>query len=109
MQLQYFHSSLSQKREGASRDAQQDWLTLTRQTTSQALLQEVADVGQVWGDNRSKTNPAIVQNDDFDSRNWRTGAGGGIQYRLSKSFAFRIELGHSNERNLIYFSFSRGF
>jgi hypothetical protein len=67
------------------------------------------DVGQVWGDNRSKTDPAILQNKDFDSGNWRTGSGGGIQYRLSKSFAFRVELGHSNERNLLYFSFSRGF
>jgi outer membrane protein assembly factor BamA len=68
-----------------------------------------ADVGQVWGDNRSKTNTAILQNHDLDSGNWRTGAGGGFQYRLSKSFAFRAEVGHSNERSLLYFSFSRGF
>lgn len=68
-----------------------------------------ADFGQVWGDNRSKTNPAIVQNRDFDSGNWRTGAGGGVQYRLSKSFAIRAEVGRSNERSLVYFSFSRGF
>jgi outer membrane protein assembly factor BamA len=68
-----------------------------------------ADVGQVWGDNRSPTDPAIIQNDGFDSRNWRTGAGGGVQYRLSKSFAFRVELGHSNERNPLYFSFTHGF
>jgi outer membrane protein assembly factor BamA len=67
------------------------------------------DVGQVWGDNRSKTDPAILQNKDFDSGNWRTGAGGGFQYRLSKSFAFRAEVGHSNERTLLHFSFSRGF
>jgi hypothetical protein len=68
-----------------------------------------ADVGQVWGDNRSKTNPAIIRNDDFDSGNWRTGPGGGVQYRLSKSFAFRVEVGHSNERSLVYLSFSHGF
>lgn len=67
------------------------------------------DVGQVWGDNRSKTDPAIFRNRDFDSGNWRTGAGGGVQYRLSKSFAFRVEAGLSNERALLYFSFSRGF
>jgi outer membrane protein assembly factor BamA len=67
------------------------------------------DVGQVWGDNRSKTDPAVLQNVDFDSGNWRTGAGGGVQYRLSKAFAFRVEMGHSNERSLLYFSFSRGF
>jgi len=67
------------------------------------------DVGQVWGDNRSKTDPAVIANDDYDSRNWRTGAGGGFQYRISKSFAARVELGRSNERNLIYFSFSHGF
>src|SRR5262245_30955241 len=68
-----------------------------------------ADVGQVWGDNRSQTNPQVIQNKNFSGSNWRTGSGGGIQFRMSKSFAARVELGHSNERNLIYFSFSRGF
>lgn len=68
-----------------------------------------ADVGQVWGDNRSRTDPAIILNDDFDSGNWRTGSGGGLQYRLTGSFTFRVEFGHSNERNQVYFSFSRGF
>ncbi len=68
-----------------------------------------ADVGQVWGDNRSQTDPAILRNQDFDSGNWRTGSGGGVQFRLTKNFAVRFELGHSNERNLIYFSFGRGF
>jgi Omp85 superfamily domain len=68
-----------------------------------------ADVAQVWGDNRSQTDPAVIQNKHFSGSNWRTGSGGGIQYRLSKSFAARVELGHSNERNLVYFSFSRGF
>jgi hypothetical protein len=63
----------------------------------------------VWGDGRSQTNPAIIQNKDFDSSNWRTGSAGGVQFRLSKSFALRIELGHSNERNMLYFSFGQGF
>jgi Omp85 superfamily domain len=84
--------------------------TVWRRTENQGLdIFGFADVGQVWGDNRSKTNPAVIQNDDFDSRNWRTGSGGGVQYRISKSFAARVELGHSNERNMLYFSFTHGF
>jgi len=67
------------------------------------------DVGQVWGDNRSLTDPTILRNDDFDSRNYRTGAGGGIQYRLNKSVAFRFEIGASNERTLVYTSLRPGF
>ncbi|HKR00496.1 MAG TPA: BamA/TamA family outer membrane protein [Pyrinomonadaceae bacterium] len=68
-----------------------------------------ADTGQVWGDNRSQSNPAVLMNKDFDSRNWRAGFGGSLQFRYSKNFALRIEAGASNERTLIYFSFSRGF
>jgi hypothetical protein len=67
------------------------------------------DSGQVWGDNRSKTNTAILANDNFNDSNWRIGAGGGVQYRMSKSTAFRIEIGASNERTMVYFSLSRGF
>jgi hypothetical protein len=67
------------------------------------------DIGQVWGDNRSKANPAIVVNDKFDSRNYRTGFGGGIQYRLNKTIAFRLEVGASNEVTKIYFSQRPGF
>jgi hypothetical protein len=67
------------------------------------------DVGQVWGDNRSNTDPTVLRNDDFDSRNYRTGAGGGIQYRLNKSVAFRFEIGASNERTLGYISLRPGF
>jgi hypothetical protein len=67
------------------------------------------DGGQVWGDNRSKTNPAILANDNFNDSNWRIGAGGGVQYRLNKSTAFRVEVGASNERTMVYFSLSRGF
>ncbi|HKY28653.1 MAG TPA: BamA/TamA family outer membrane protein [Pyrinomonadaceae bacterium] len=67
------------------------------------------DAGHVWGDNRSQTDPTILANQEFDSRNWRASVGGGLQYRYSKNFAGRIEIGHSNERNLIYVSISRGF
>jgi hypothetical protein len=67
------------------------------------------DVGQVWGDNRSRIDPTIVLNENFDTRNYRTGFGGGIQYRVSKSVAFRIEVGASNERTLGYISLRPGF
>ena len=67
------------------------------------------DAGQVWGDNRSQTNPTVLANQDFSSSNYRASMGGGFQYRYSKSFAARVEIGHSHERNLIYFSVSRGF
>ena len=67
------------------------------------------DAGQVWGDNRSQTNPAILANQGFSSSNWRASVGGGFQYRYSKSLAGRIEIGHSFERNLIYASITRGF
>lgn len=67
------------------------------------------DAGQVWGDNRSKTNPVILANDKFDSSNWRFSFGGGVQYRWNRSTAVRIELGHSNEANMVFFSVTRGF
>lgn len=67
------------------------------------------DFGQVWGDNRSALNPAILANDKFDSANWRAGAGGGFQYRWNKSVAVRLDYGRTNERGMIYFSLSRGF
>ena len=67
------------------------------------------DGGQVWGDNRSQTDPTILANQKFDSNNWKGSFGGGLQYRYSKDFAARIEIGHSNERNLVYVSISRGF
>jgi hypothetical protein len=67
------------------------------------------DAGQVWGDNRSQTDPTVLANRDFGSRNWRAGMGGGLQYRYSSRFAGRIEIGHSNERSLIYASITRGF
>jgi hypothetical protein len=67
------------------------------------------DGGQVWGDNRSKTDPLILINDDFRSSNWRFGVGGGVTYRYNRGLALRVELGHSNETNLMYWSLTRGF
>jgi hypothetical protein len=67
------------------------------------------DAGQVWGDNRSAINPQILANDVTASQNWRFGIGGGVQYRMSKSMAFRIDLAHSNESNRVYLSLTRGF
>src|SRR5260370_38083016 len=67
------------------------------------------DAGQVWGDNRSQIDPTILGNRGFDSKNWKAAVGGGVQYRNSSSLAGRIEVGHSNERNLIYASITRGF
>ncbi|MBS1791555.1 MAG: BamA/TamA family outer membrane protein [Acidobacteria bacterium] len=67
------------------------------------------DFGQVWGDNRSRTDPVILANDKSGSGNWRTGAGAGFQYRWNKSVAIRIDYGRSNETSRVYFSMSRGF
>jgi hypothetical protein len=67
------------------------------------------DAGQVWGDNRSRTNSFVLANDKFASENWRFGFGGGVQYRMNRSTAVRIEVGHSNESNMVFFSLSRGF
>jgi outer membrane protein assembly factor BamA len=68
-----------------------------------------ADSGQVWGDARSTTDPAILANQDFSSSNWRSGVGGGFQYRHSRSLAGRVEMGRSNEGTRFYVSMSRGF
>jgi hypothetical protein len=68
-----------------------------------------ADSGQVWGDNRSTTNPVILANQHFSSSNWRSGTGGGVQYRHSRFLAGRFEVARSNEGALLYISLSRGF
>jgi len=67
------------------------------------------DAGQVWGDNRSTTDPAVLANQDFNWQVWKTSAGGGLQYRYSKALAGRVEIGHSNQGDRFYFSVSRGF
>ena len=67
------------------------------------------DTGQVWGDNRSQTNLAILANDDFDTRNYRVGFGGGVVYRLNKTVAFRFDIAASNETTRFYFMSRPGF
>lgn len=68
-----------------------------------------ADFGQVWGDNRSRTNSQLLAGDKFDSANWRAGAGGGFQFRVNRSTAIRLDYSQSNETSRVYFSMSRGF
>ena len=65
-----------------------------------------ADTGQVWGHYRPSSD---LQSLKFSSSNWHSGIGGGVQYRHSAKVAGRVEIGHSNEGNLIYASMTRGF
>jgi hypothetical protein len=67
------------------------------------------DSGQVWGHNRSTTDPTIMGHDNFASRNWRAGIGGAVQYRHTKSLAVRFDVATSQDGRHIYFSVSRGF
>jgi Omp85 superfamily domain len=84
--------------------------TLWKQSETKGLDVFVfGDAGQVWGDSRSTTNPQVLANDKMNSSFWRFSVGGGAQYRLSKNFGVRIDIGTCNERNHVYFSVSRGF
>ena len=67
------------------------------------------DAGQVWGDNRSSTDPTILGNNNFASRNWKAGIGGGIQYRHTKSLVVRFDVATSQDGQRTYFSIARGF
>jgi outer membrane protein assembly factor BamA len=67
------------------------------------------DSGQVWGDARSTTDPAILANQHFSSSNWRSSVGAGLQYRHSRSLAGRVEIARSEEGTKFYLSMSRGF
>lgn len=67
------------------------------------------DSGQVWGDNRSDVDSAVIINKKFDAGNWKSAIGGGIQLRASRRFAVRMAVGHSNEGNRLHFSFSPDF
>jgi outer membrane protein assembly factor BamA len=69
----------------------------------------LADSGQVWGDSRSTTDPAVLANQDFRSSNWHSAVGGGVDYRHSRSVAARFEVARSNEGVQVYLSMSRGF
>ncbi|MFM8395245.1 MAG: BamA/TamA family outer membrane protein [Acidobacteriota bacterium] len=64
------------------------------------------DAGQVWGDNRPAATPAARH---FATSNWRYALGGGVQYRLNRSTAFRIDIGRGREELRVFFSVSRGF
>ena len=68
-----------------------------------------SDVGQGWGDSRSKTNPFVIENDQFDSSNWRASFGGGVTYRFNKGLAFRVDFASSYQKTTAHFNFSRGF
>jgi hypothetical protein len=67
------------------------------------------DAGQVWGDDRSSMDPAILGNAPFASRNWKAGFGGGIQYRHTKSLVVRFDVATSQDGQRAYISISRGF
>jgi hypothetical protein len=67
------------------------------------------DSGQVWGDNRSATDPTIIGHDSFSSRNWKAGIGGAVRYRHTKSLAVRFDVATSQDGQRMYFSVSRGF
>jgi hypothetical protein len=84
--------------------------TVYRQTTVRGVdVFGFADSGQVWGDNRSLTDLLMIPSKTFSSSNWRTGVGGGLQYRRSRNLGGRIEVGHGNEGSVVYASMSRGF
>ena len=68
-----------------------------------------ADSGQTWGDARPLIDPSISAIQHFSSNAWRSGVGGGLQYRHSRGFAGRVEAARSNEGVKIYASISRGF
>jgi outer membrane protein assembly factor BamA len=67
------------------------------------------DSGQVWGHNRSTTDPTIMGHDSFASRNWRAGVGGAVQFRYTKSLVVRFDVATSQDGQHTYFSVSRGF
>ena len=57
-----------------------------------------ADTGQVWMERR-----------EFTQSGWRSGLGGGVQYRHSPAMAVRVEMSHGVEGTQTYFALSRGF
>jgi len=84
--------------------------TVWTQSKSRGLdVVAFADTGQVWGDHRSSDDFSILNSRRFSSSNWHSGTGGGVQFRWSRKVAGRVEVAHSNEKTLIYFSMSQGF
>jgi hypothetical protein len=57
-----------------------------------------ADTGQIWTDRG-----------EFSRSRWRSGLGGGVQYRHSHAMAARIEMSRGIEGTRTYVSLSRGF
>lgn len=81
--------------------------TIIRQSETRGLdLFFFGDAGQVWGDNRPAASAA---NRQFAAANWRYALGTGLQYRLNRSTAFRIEIARGREELRAFFSVSRGF
>jgi outer membrane protein assembly factor BamA len=67
------------------------------------------DSGQVWGHNRSTTDPMIMGHNNFALRNWKASIGGAVQYRHTQSLAVRFDVATSQDGQRMYFSVSRGF
>ena len=57
-----------------------------------------ADTGQIWSERR-----------EFGRNGWRSGLGGGVQYRHSHAMAARVEMSRGVEGIRTYASLSRGF
>lgn len=67
------------------------------------------DLGQPWGDSRQPAGSINLANQRFSRDHWKSGLGGGVQFRLAKGLAFRTEIGFSHESSMVYFSFGTGF
>ena len=67
------------------------------------------DLGQVWGLDIPGDGGRGLLGDDFDSDNYEGDVGFGLQYRYNRQFTIRVDLGHSNEGNKVWFSFNRVF
>jgi outer membrane protein assembly factor BamA len=84
--------------------------TLFKQSEIRGLdLFVFGDAGQVWGDNRPPANSRGNTSRHFSSSNWRYAFGGGFQYRVNRTTAFRIDIGQGREGTRAFFSVSRGF
>ena len=73
-----------------------------------------ADGGEVWGLGYEPRADVIGLNyfktlGQYSNDNFETDIGVGLTARLGKSFALRLDYGHSNETNRVKLNFSRGF
>lgn len=84
--------------------------TIFKQSETRGLdLFVFGDAGQVWGDNRPPANSINNVSRHFSSANWRYAIGGGFQYRVNRTTAFRLDIGQGREGTRVFFSVSRGF